>query len=248
MIRPLTRLRLAAVNIDGVMLEDTFSPVIHHFLTSRGCAYTAETERSIFSQPRAVAGRLLAEAVDEPMTGDQALDAYFAERARYVAEHPVRMSEGAVELLVRLRAAGLATVCYGGLAKGHFDRFLGDHAELFDEPGYICTDSFRPGLREIATDHFGLAHDQVLVIDDVARVGEEAARLGMPFIGHPSSFEHSYQRHLMREADIRHVVDSLHAIDGELLRALDEEAAGPRDVRASLSAAGSAVHDGALAR
>ncbi|GAA2783185.1 haloacid dehalogenase [Streptomyces showdoensis] len=225
MVQPLAHLRLCAVNIDGVMLEDTFSPVIHHFLVSRGCAYTADIERSIFSQPRALAGRLLAEAVGGSMTGEQALEEYFEERARFVAEHPVRVSDGAVELLERLRAAGLATVCYGGLGKEHFDAFLGEFAGLFDEPGYVCTNDFRPGLREIAADHFGLAFDQVLVIDDVARVGEEAGRLGMPFVGHPSSFEHSFQRQLMGEAGVRHVVDSLHAVDEGLLRTLDAEAA-----------------------
>ncbi|MET8944526.1 HAD family phosphatase [Streptomyces sp. NPDC004542] len=225
MVHGLTHLRLGAVNIDGVMLGDTFSPVIHHFLVSRGCAYTAQIERSIFSRPRSVAGRLLAEAVDEPMTGEEALEAYFEERARYVAEHPVRVNDGALELVARLRESGLRTVCYGGLDKSHFDTFLGEHADLFDDPGYICTDAFRPGLHEIATEHFGLKHDQVLVIDDVATVAEAARGLGMPFIGHPSRFEHSFQRQLMREAGARHVVDSLHAVDEELLRSLDAEAA-----------------------
>lgn len=224
MLQPLAHLRLAAVNIDGVALEDTFSPVIHHFLVSRGCAYTADIERSIFSQPRAIAGRLLAEAIGGTMTGAQALEEYFVERAAYVAAHPVRVSDGALELLGRLRAAGLATVCYGGLAKDHFDTFLGAHADLFDGPGYLCTDSCRPGLREIAAE-FGLAHDRVLVLDDVARVGEEAGRLGMSFVGHPSGFEHSFQRQLMREAGVRHVVDSLHSVDAELLNILDKEAA-----------------------
>ncbi|MFD6889469.1 HAD family hydrolase [Streptomyces sp. NPDC059957] len=224
MLQPLAHLRLAAVNIDGVVLEDTFSPVIHHFLVSRGCAYTADIERSIFSQPRAIAGRLLAEAIGGTMTGAQALEEYFEERAAYVAAHPVRVSDGALELLGRLRAAGLGVVCYGGLAKDHFDTFLGAHADLFDGPGYLCTDSCRPGLREIAAE-FGLAHDRVLVLDDVARVGEEAGRLGMAFVGHPSGFEHSFQGQLMREAGVRHVVDSLHSVDAELLQILDKEAA-----------------------
>ncbi|MEV0219956.1 HAD family phosphatase [Streptomyces sp. NPDC050704] len=236
MVQPLSHLRLGAVNIDGVMLEDTFSPVIHLFLVSRGCEYTAEVERAIFSQPRAIAGRLLAEAVDEPMTGQQALDAYFEERARYVATHPVRISAGAVELIGTLRSLGLRVVCYGGLGKDHFDTFLGEHAALFDAPGYICTDSIRPGLHEIATDHFGLEHDQVLVIDDVAKVAEEAGRLGMGFIGYPSGFEHSFQRELMVEAGVRHLVDSLHSVDENLLRALDAEAAEVSAAAASMTA------------
>lgn len=225
MVHALTQLRLGAVNIDGVMLNDTFSPVIHHFLVSRGCAYTAEIEWSIFSQPRAVAGRLLAEAISESMSGEEALEVYFEERARYLERHPVHVNEGALELVRRLRGLGLRTVCYGGLAKDHFDTFLGEHAELFDVPGYICTDAFRPGLQEIAADHFGLKHDEVLVIDDVAKVAEAARLLGMPFIGHPSHFEHSFQRQLMRETGVRHLAGSLHSIDEELLRTIDAEAA-----------------------
>ncbi|MGW2979702.1 HAD family hydrolase [Streptomyces humidus] len=229
MVHGLRHLRLCAVNIDGVMLGDSFSPVIHHFLVSRGCAYTAEVERSIFSRPRAVAGRLLAEAVGEavgvPMTGEEALEAYFEERARHVAAYPVRVNDGGIELVRGLRRLGLRTVCYGGLDESHFDAFLGEHAGLFDGPGYICTDAFRPGLHEIAAEYFALEHGQVLVIDDVATVAEAARSLGMPFIGHPSRFEHGFQRQLMREAGVRYLVDSLHAVDEELLRSVDAEAA-----------------------
>jgi phosphoglycolate phosphatase-like HAD superfamily hydrolase len=225
MVRTLSRLRLAAVNIDGVLLNDTFSPVIHQFLVSRGRAYTAEVERSIFSQSRQVASRFLAEAIDGPITPEEALEVYFRERAQYVANHPVRLNDGAVELLERLRALGLRTVCYGGLAKDHFDEFLGAHAELFDEPGYICTDAFRPGIHEIVTEYFGLRYDEAVFIDDVANVGRAAKDLGVPFIGHPTDYEASFQPQLMRETGVRHLVGSLDAIDEDLLHTVDREAA-----------------------
>ncbi|MGX2998879.1 HAD family phosphatase [Streptomyces sp. JNUCC 64] len=216
-------LRLAALNIDGVLLNDTFSPVIHRFVVSRGGAYTAEVERRVFSQPRAVAGARMAEAVTEPMTGDEALAAYFADREAYLAEHPVRLEDGAVELLSLLRRLGLQTVCYGGLGKEHFDEYLGEHAASFDGPGYVCTDGFRPGIREI-TEEFGVSHDQALFIDDVTTVAEEARRLDVPFIGFPSDFEKSFQRRLMEEAGVRHLVGSLGSVDEALIRTLDEEA------------------------
>ncbi|MFJ7150962.1 HAD family phosphatase [Streptomyces sp. NPDC100445] len=225
MVHTLGRLRLAALNIDGVLLNDTFSPVIHRFLVDRGCDYTAELERSIFSQPRAVAGRLLAEAIGGSLTPQAALDLYFRERARYLETHPVRLNEGAVELLRRLRAAGLRTVSYGGLGKEHFDTFLGVHADLFDGPGYICTDTIRPGIHEIVTEYFGLTYDEAVFVDDVANVGRAARELGVPFIGHPSDFRHSFQPRLMREAGVRHIVGSLCEIDERLLRTVDEEAA-----------------------
>ncbi|MEU0743912.1 HAD family phosphatase [Streptomyces sp. NPDC006134] len=221
----LRQLRLAALNIDGVLLNDTFSPVIHHFVVSRGGRYTAEVERHVFSQPQQTASAYLAGVVPVPMTGPQALREYFAERDAYLREHPVRVSDGAVDLVRRARSLGLRTVCYGGLGREHFDRFLGRWAHLFDGPGYVCTDDVRPGIREITQDVFGLAHDQVLFVDDVARVAESARELGVPFIGRPSTFEHSFQRQLMRQAGVRHLVESLHAIDETMLRTVDAEAA-----------------------
>ncbi|MFF3319343.1 HAD family hydrolase [Streptomyces sp. NPDC003035] len=219
----LGRLRLAALNIDGVLLNDTFSPVIHAFVVGRGGAYTAETERAVFSQPQHIAGRNMAAAVPQPLSGEEALAAYFEERDVHLAEHPVTVMDGAIDLVRRLRALGLRTVCYGGLPAPHFDRFLGEWAELFDGPRYVCTNDFRPGIQEI-TDIFGLEHGEALFVDDVARVAETARDLGVPFIGHPSTFVHSFQRQLMREAGVRHIVDSLDAIDEQLIRGIDAEA------------------------
>ncbi|MFD3514425.1 HAD family phosphatase [Streptomyces sp. NPDC058657] len=218
-------LRLAALNIDGVLLNDTFSPVIHHFVVSRGGTYSAELERSIFSQPQHIAGRLLAAAVGGGMTGEEALAAYFAERAAHLERRPVALTPGARDLLLRLRAAGLRTVCYGGLGKDHFDRHLGHWADLFDGPGYVCTNDIRPGLREITQDVFSLRPDQALFVDDVARVADAARTLGCAFVGHPSPFVHSHQRTLMREAGVRHLIDGLDALDEGLLHRIDQQMA-----------------------
>ncbi|TWV58414.1 HAD family phosphatase [Streptomyces misionensis] len=217
------RLRLAALNIDGVLLNDTFSPVIHRFITGNGGRYSADLERSVFSQPQHIAGRNMAAALPGGLTGEEALAAYFEERDVYLAEHPVVLTPGAIALVERLRALGLRTVCYGGLGVEHFERFLGEWAELFDGPGYVCTNDFRPGLHEITTEVFGVAYDQAVFVDDVARVAESAKELGVGFIGHPTDFAHSHQPQLMREAGVRHVVGTLDAIDEELLRVVDGE-------------------------
>ncbi|BDH69725.1 HAD family phosphatase [Streptomyces albidoflavus] len=214
------RLRLVALNIDGVLLNDTFSPVISNFITSRGGMYDAATERRILSQPRRVAGGEMARAARLDVTGEQALELYFAERDRYVAENPVRLNPGATELVGRIHGLGLRTVCYGGLDKSHFDAHLGALADLFDSPGYVCTDAFRPGIKEIAA-LFSLGLDEVLFVDDVARVAEAARELGVAFVGHPSSFQGKF----MAELGVRHLVGSLDAIDEELLRTVDAEGA-----------------------
>jgi phosphoglycolate phosphatase-like HAD superfamily hydrolase len=223
-LRPLRTLRLAAVNIDGVLLNDTFSPVIHRLVVQYGLTYTAELERAFLSQPQLTAARAFVAATGSTATPQAVLTAYFEERERYLRSHPLRLFDGAVALLERLRALGLETVCYGGLDKSHFDRHLGKWAALFSEPRYICTNDFRPGVREITQDFFALEPAQALFIDDVAAVAERARELDVPFIGHPGSFVHGFQRRLMREAGVRHIVPSLSGIDERLLRAVDREA------------------------
>ncbi len=222
----LSHVRLVAVNIDGVLLNDSFGPVIRRLVESRGGAYGPELEQALLSQSQMVAARAAAEVLGG--SAEELLAAYFEERERYVAEHPVRVLPGAQELLERLRGLGVSTVCYGGLERKHFDRYLGHLAGLFDAPGYVCTNDFRPGIREITEDVFGLRLDQVAFIDDVARVAEAARDLGVAFIGHPSDYQDGFQRPLMERAGARHVVRSLGEIEEKLLRRVDAEAATGR--------------------
>ncbi|MEU5367279.1 HAD family phosphatase [Streptomyces sp. NPDC005925] len=228
----LRHLRLIAVNIDGVLLNDTFSPVIHRLVVRHGGEYTAELERAVLSQPQLRA----AAATGLPGTPEEVVEAYFRERSAYLVDHPVRVMEGAGALLARLRATGARLICYGGLGRSHFDHHLGSCARYFDGPGYVCTDAFRPGVREIAEDVFGVRPCHALFIDDVARVAEAARELGAAFIGHPTSYEHSFQRELMHRAGVRHLVDSLGQIDERLLRIVDAEAAAGRQWRGAAAA------------
>ncbi|MEV7323535.1 HAD family phosphatase [Streptomyces sp. NPDC093970] len=220
----LRTLRLAAVNIDGVLLNDSFSPVLHRLVLKYGGEYTRELEQRLFSQSRLAAARVLLAETGAEVSEQEAIADYFAERERYLRDRPVHTLDGAGELLHRLRAAGLDVVCYGGLDEDHFHRHLGPWKELFTAPHYICTDGFRPGIREITEDHFGLDRHQVLFVDDVARFAGHARELDVPFVGHPSTFEHGFQRQLMRELGVRHLVGGLAEIDDERLRTLDREA------------------------
>ncbi|MGW1802750.1 HAD family phosphatase [Streptomyces sp. NPDC001984] len=221
----LRTLRLAAVNVDGVLLNDTFSPVIHRLVVKHGVVYTPELEKAVLSQPRERAARVLAGALGAGAGGPQQIaEAFFEERERYMRSHPLRPLDGAGELLRRLRALGLAVVCYGGMDARFVEEHLAVFRPLLAAPHYIATDGFRPGIREITEDHFALARGQVLFIDDAVTFAERARELDVPFIGHPSGFEHGFQRRLMREAGVRHTVRSLHEIDERLVRVLDREA------------------------
>ncbi|MFF3889405.1 HAD family phosphatase [Streptomyces sp. NPDC001914] len=213
------------MNLDGVLLEDTFSPVIRRLAVAHGVAYTRELESAVLSQPRRVAAQVLARAIGSGVGAGRVTGMYFAERERYVREHPVRLTDGALGLVGRLRGLGWDVVCYGGLGQRHFDRYLGGWRSWFSGPGYVCTDGFRPGIAEIARGCFGLEPSRVLFIDDVARFAVHARAVRAPFIGHPSPSGHGFQREAMREAGVRHLVHRLDAIDGPLLHTLDREAA-----------------------
>ncbi|MFK4069853.1 HAD family hydrolase [Streptomyces sp. NPDC029674] len=219
----LAHLRLVAVNIDGVLLNDSFGPVIRRLVESRGGQYGPALEQALLSQSQLVAAQAAADVLGG--TAESLLTSYFQERERYLLEHPVKVLDGAHRLMERLRSTGVRTVCYGGLERAHFDRYLGDLVEYFDEPIYVCTNDFRPGIREITEEVFGLRFDQVLFIDDVARVAQTARELGVAFIGHPSDYDDGFQRPLMEQVGVRHVVRSLDDIDEELLRRVDAEAA-----------------------
>ncbi|WP_369229202.1 HAD family phosphatase [Streptomyces sp. R21] len=224
MTSPLGTLRLAAVNIDGVLLSDTFSPVLHRLAAAHGLAYTPELEYTLLSQPQHAAAAAFAAAAGRPGGARELLGAFFAERERYVRRHPVRLLEGALELLRRLRRLGLDLVCYGGLEAAHFERHLGPWASWFTEPGYVCTDAFRPGVEEITREVFRLGYHEVLFIDDVARCAEQALARGVCFVGRPTDFAHGFQRRLMQRAGVAHLVSALDEIDEPLLRLLDREA------------------------
>jgi hypothetical protein len=223
-MEPLRTLRLAAVNIDGVLLNDSFSPVLHRLVLKYGGVYTRELEQRLFSQSRLAAAKVLLEETGAGVSEQEAIADYFAEREHHLRDHPVHTLDGAEELLHRLRGLGLDVICYGGLDETHFHRHLGTWKHLFTAPHYICTDDFRPGIREIVRDRFGLGYHQVLFIDDVARFAGHAKELDVPFVGRPSTFEHGFQRELMRELGVRHLVGRLAEIDEERLRTLDREA------------------------
>ncbi|WWL94768.1 hypothetical protein V6R94_05145 [Pediococcus acidilactici] len=81
-------LELIAVDIDGVLLEDTFSPVLYRLTQKFHVAYTKELENNTFSQKRKNAALYLKQALNLPKDTslDQVLNMYFEERTRYLAD------------------------------------------------------------------------------------------------------------------------------------------------------------------
>lgn len=209
-------LQAAAVDLDGVLVPDTFSPVIRALVEAHGGTYDRETERNVFSQNRSDAAGYLARRLADGTTPDDLLDEYFRLRRERTARHPGGPVPGAGDFLGVLAGAGLRLVCYGGLGQDHFDRELGPLASRFE--AYVCTDGFRPGVAQIVA-RLGLAPAQVLFFDDVSRVAEAARDLGCPFAGVPAPWPWGYQRADMEALGVPVLLDGLEGIGpGDLVR------------------------------
>ncbi|GAB2744542.1 HAD family hydrolase [Kitasatospora kifunensis] len=222
----LQKIRLVALDSDGVLLNDTYSPVIERFVTKHGGQYTAAVERGVWGSPQLAAGQNMALACKLPWSGKETIDAFFEERAEYLKENPVQVTEGAEQLLATLRETDVRVVCYGGRNREYsFDTFLGGLAEYFDkETPYVDVNDFRPGTKEIIK-QFGYQPAEVLFVDDINRVAEVTKALGAGFLGVPASLPHNFQRQEMVETGVRYTVDDIRDINLDLLAKLDEELA-----------------------
>ncbi|WP_405792599.1 HAD family hydrolase [Streptomyces sp. NBC_01506] len=221
----LQQIRLVALDTDGVLINDTYSPVIERFVTMHGGTYTAEVERSVWGSPQLAAGQNMALACRLPWTARETIDAFFRERDAYLQDHPVEVLDGAEQLLNTLREAGVRVVCYGGRNREYtFDRHLGHLARYFDaEIPYVDVNGFRPGTKEIVREIFDYRFDECVFVDDINRVAEVANALDTGFIGVPASMPHNFQRPEMEATGVRHMVDDIRQIDGELLATIDKE-------------------------
>ncbi|GAB1643591.1 HAD family hydrolase [Krasilnikovia sp. MM14-A1259] len=227
------KIRLVAVDCDGVLIDDTYLAVLERFVTRRGGVYDEQAERTIVGLQDVVVADLVARlcGLDQPVA--DTLAEIWAERAEYLREHPIRVSDGAPEFLASLQKLDVRVVCYGGRTREHtFDRYLGHLVELFDPAvPYVSVNEHRPGIEWIVREVIGCEFDEAVFIDDVSRVAEAARRHGTGFIGVPAGPAHGRQRRFLREAGVRHVVGSVGEITPELLSRVDDELAAAQHWR-----------------
>ena len=222
-------IKLIAVDLDGPMLVDTFSPVIHLTCEHVGVEYSAELERNCVSRNRNEVARYLSgkfagyyEEHGISGTDEELVEDFFKVRNEYIANHETGMKKEVPDFLTMLKGLSCPLVSYGGLPEEYMKKELGEHAEAFER--YICTNDFRPGVKEIVED-YGLEAAQVLFIDDVSFVAEHSKTQGTGFIGIPPTHSWSWQRQGMEELGVRHILTSVAEIDQALLERIDSELA-----------------------
>lgn len=220
----LKKIKLFAIDSDGVILNDTYSPAIKVFVESLGVNYSPLIERSVWGSPQVTAGHNLALACKLPYSGEKVIKDFFKIREDYLKQHPVNVLPGIESTLALLSSTGARITCYGGRNKEYsFDKFLKSYGSYFDkEIPYIDINAFRPGMYEIAKEKFNLNFDEVVFIDDINRVAEVCKSLGAGFIGVPASMPHNYQREEMIATGVKYMVNRFTDITKELIHKVDD--------------------------
>ncbi|EFO3921992.1 hypothetical protein DMO93_18900 [Escherichia coli] len=223
----LKKIKLFAIDSDGVILNDTYSPAIKIFVESFGVSYSPLIERSVWGSPQVTAGHNLALACKLPYSGEKVIKDFFKTREEYLKKHPVEVLPDIESTLALLSSTGARITCYGGRNKEYsFDRFLKPFEKYFDkEMPYIDINSFRPGVYEIVKEKFNLNFDEVVFIDDINRVAEVCKALGTGFIRVPASMAHNYQREEMVRTGVKYMVNRFTDITDKLIHEVDEHLA-----------------------
>lgn len=214
------KIKLIAVDIDGVLVEDTFSPIMFNLSSKFGIRYDREFERNIFSRPQKEASEYAAKITGNDC--DTMIKNYFEEREKYLNIYGCNVNEGVPEFLELLASLNVHLVYYGGLPKEKIVSSFKKYEHYFEQ--YICTNDFRPGIKEITKDIYGLGYNEVIFIDDVNTVAEVAKKNKVPFIGITSCFSWGFQKQDMIATGVRYLFDSVKYININLLERIDYEA------------------------
>lgn len=215
----MNRIKLIAIDIDGVVLKDTYSPVLKKIIEKHNGVYTRELERNAFSRNRKEAATYIANALNLNLTPAQLISEYFQERERYMATHESGIEIGAIDFLTAIQELDTDILFYGGLSESELHHDIKPCMKYVTE--YICTNDFRPGINEIAK-MYGIQSSNALFIDDVAFFAENAKKENALFIGVPSHLPFSYQKEEMHRLGVKYMVDSISSISVELLHDIDK--------------------------
>ncbi|OTP87372.1 hypothetical protein B6D12_12730 [Gilliamella apicola] len=216
------QIRLVALDLDGVLINDTYSPVIKNFIEKHNGIYSREAERLIWGSPHIAGGHNMSMFCKLPMSAQKTIEKFFEEREEYIKKHPVRLEPGVKDLLKLLTEKGARITSYGGRTKEYAFKYLSDVADYFDKDiPYVDTNSIRPGVKEITQEIFGLNFNQILFIDDINRMAEVCKFFSTGFIGTPVT---QYQLEDMKNTGVKYIAtQGIKDIDSNMLDQIDND-------------------------
>ncbi|MCD1589013.1 hypothetical protein K7H09_23715 [Halomonas sp. IOP_14] len=224
----LKNIKYIAIDTDGVLLNDTYSPVIKKFVEKYGVEYTSSIERSVWGSPQITAGHNLSLACKLPHPGEKVISDFFKLREEYLEEHPVEIMPKIEIPLKVFNKLGIKVISYGGRNREYsFDRFLSKYKNLFDsETPYIDINAKRPGMLQIIEEVLCCNPSEVIFIDDINRVAETCKSIGSGFIGVPASMNHNFQLMGMQRTGVKHMVKYFSDIDEGHIFSIDKMLTG----------------------
>lgn len=212
----LNKIKLVAVDVDGVLLTDTYSPAIKSFVEQHGGVYTPELERLVWGSPHIAGGHNMSLACKLPWSAQETIEAFFHHHSKYIETNPIVVVPGAEDFLRLLQEFNVRVTSYGGRTKEYvFDKYMSPLEKYFDKgKPYIDTNSIRLGVMEITREIFKLNFDEVLFVDDINRMAEVAKFYKTGFIGTPVTV---YQKEQMQETGVKYIVPSVKEITRDML-------------------------------
>ena len=224
------KLKLIAVDLDGPLLVDTFSPILKGICDQHGTVYDRDIEYNSFSRNRQEVVLYFRERFSDneeqqAKTDEEMIQDYFDIRNEFMKTNPTGLKASTPGFVEMLESLNVPLICYGGLSEAYYTEEMGEYANAFET--YVCTNDFRPGIKEIHH-KYSLEYGEALFIDDVAFVAEHAKALNVPFIGVPSTEPWSWQRKDMEAMGVAHLVDSAADITTDMIREIDQAASEGR--------------------
>lgn len=213
-------IRLIAIDVDGVILNDTYSPAIQSFIEKHGGTYTPELERLVWGSPHIAGGHIMSLACKLPWSAQQTINEFFNHHDSYLDMHPLHILDGVETFLKLINEYNIKITSYGGRTQKYiFDSYMSSLKMYFDKNNpYIDTNSIRPGVMEITKEIFQLEYNQVLFIDDINRMAEVAKYFNAGFAGTPVT---RYQARQMQETGVKYIFNGLSEFKEENLLEID---------------------------
>jgi hypothetical protein len=205
------------LHLDGVILENIFSKILHEMVSEWGGEYDSELEDYVFARSPDEITSYLIKRYGLKFNRSELLDYYYKKRIDYEAKNSIVPNTGLLDFLSRLKKRGWKIIAYGGAPEDYFYRNASSFQHFFSEPFYIRTNSIRPGVSAITKEILHLDFSEVLFIDSQSIVAKEALENFVAFIGFPFALKGEFQKEEMSRMKVKHVVSSLKEIDDRIL-------------------------------
>ena len=217
------QIRYIFLHFDGVILQNILAPITCSVIKKLGGTYSAEIENNIFAKSQTHAANFIINHLKLDISVQDVINLYYAERKLFEETHTIKFNIGVKKFLTLLKDLGYTVISYGGAPKEYFLNHVKDLSPFFSHDKYIQTREFRPGVKEIVFQMFGLKPMEALFIDEEFNIALAAKDLQVPFIGISTGYDYSFQKSEMKKLGVKYLIDSLEEMDAQFLTRIQKD-------------------------